>query len=147
MNVLLMIPPNKEPIRYPNHGLAYLTSYVRDFVDEVVGIRMYTLSFSETSNLVKLIKKIEKDIIIIVGGPSGYPEETLKQLPDLDFAVIGEGEIGFRKLLEFLKKGNSLKKYKEFSKIPGLVWRQNDKIICNEPIFIEKLKNLRNLSK
>ena len=169
MNILLMTPPNKGPVRYPNHGLAYLATYIRDIVNdikiyippnkytreniiaeinktkpEVVGISMYTLSFSETSKIVKLIKRIDKSIIIVAGGPhpSGCPEETLKQLPDLDFIIIGEGEIGFRKLLEFLKEERSLKNYKEFSKIPGLAWRQDDKIICNEPIFIEDLDSL-----
>ena len=87
--------------------------------------------------IARLVKKAYPKIPIVWGGwhPSILPEQTLKD-KNVDIVVAGQGDRTFPELVETLKKGKSLKD------IPGVVYKQNGKIITNSPCPLEDVNNL-----
>jgi anaerobic magnesium-protoporphyrin IX monomethyl ester cyclase len=72
--------------------------------------------------LIKGVKAINAKFITVMGGPhsTSLPEATLEACQDLDFVVIGEGEITLFELCECLEgKG-------DICKIQGLAYRYDD---------------------
>lgn len=72
---------------------------------DIVGVSMSLSLYSEYSHKIcKLIKEINKNIIVIVGGihASAMPGEILKD-KNIDYVIVGEGEYAF---LGFLKNKN-----------------------------------------
>ena len=79
-----------------------------------------------------------KGVPVVVGGihVSALPEFVLEECKDFDFAVKGEGEIAFPKLLQSLATGES---YKD---IPGLYYRESEGIVGKLPEPIQDLDGL-----
>lgn len=78
--------------------------------------------FNETA---RLIKATLPQVFTVVGGLwySAFYRETMQTNPQIDFILIGEGELTLEELLKNLKT-----KTREWKDIPGLVSRdQNDK--------------------
>ncbi len=159
MNVLLVKPYAKVDEVIPPVGLGYLATAIRknntveildcvkegikleEFLDvikknkfEVVGFQFYTYNRSIIKEYTDSIKKIKPEIKIIVGGPhpSADPYNVLNDFKNIDFAFIGEAEIGFPKLLDFLSDKNDTLKLEE---IPGLIYRKDNTIIVNKQMF------------
>jgi len=84
-----------------------------------VGLSATTFSISTSAQLVKRIKLINKDTVIIVGGPhmSAAPQETMERFSDFDVGVIGEGEATIVELLRTLENSEDLKQVK------GIIYR------------------------
>lgn len=98
---------------------------ILDFAPDFIGISATTLSIFSAAKLAKEIKKKQNNIKIIVGGPhiTAVPEHTLNLFPEIDVAVIGEGEITIVELLRGMDQETDL------SKIEGLVYRKNNSLI------------------
>ncbi|PLX98706.1 MAG: hypothetical protein C0623_11940 [Desulfuromonas sp.] len=92
---------------------------INAFCPEVLGISSTTLSISHAKSLAAIIKEAFPDIIIILGGPhvSAVPELTLNRLPDIDIAVLGEGEETIVCLLQAIKESKPL------ADVEGIVYR------------------------
>jgi len=104
---------------------------------DVVGFQLYTVNLSYVKNSLTIIKKINPKIKTVVGGPhsSALPEKIFETLGDfLDFAFVGEAEIGFPLLVKSLDFKNP-----NLKKIPGLVFRKNGKTYVNPPYFAANL--------
>ena len=80
---------------------------------------------------------------MFVGGPQPTldPFATLNFLKLVDFGFDGEAEAGFPKLMELIsnKKDGDLKKLKE---VPGLIYRENGKVVSNPRGLFEDLDEL-----
>jgi len=70
-----------------------------------IGISIPSFSLSNSSKLCSLIKEIDPDIPIIVGGPhcSLYPKKLLQEI-DADICVNGEGEKPIEKIVNSIEK-------------------------------------------
>ena len=117
---------------YPPLGLLYIASYLLKYSNyevkiidsvaenlsykdletkvkkekpDIVGIYTTTQYLWDTVLTARMIKSLDKDIKIIVGGPHVqlFPYETIK-LGEFDYLVYGEGEIVFKRLLDFIKE-------------------------------------------
>ncbi|MBL7196566.1 MAG: cobalamin-dependent protein [Candidatus Omnitrophica bacterium] len=90
-----------------------------------VGFTAVTISIHKAAKLAKMIKAANPEIITLIGGPhlTAMPENTLELFPEFDIGVIGEGELTTIRLLD------SLENKRPFGQIPGLVHRQNGKIV------------------
>ena len=84
-----------------------------------VGVSATTFTIGAAAQLARRIKQINKDSVIIVGGPhiSASPQETMERFADFDVGVIGEGEETIVELLKSLENGV------ELSQIRGVVYR------------------------
>jgi len=105
--------------------LDQLINKIKDFKPDVIGISAYTYEINEVKILAKAIKREDSDIIVVLGGShiTAIPEETMKEIPDIDIGVVGEGE---QTLLEIC---NSIFLKKDYSMIPNIVFRNKNKII------------------
>ena len=105
---------------------------------DVAGITAMTLTMIDVIKTIELIEKVNPNGRIVIGGPHPhiFPEETI-QLKNVDYLVLGEGEIPFNELLDHMDDFKALKSVK------GLVFIENGQIIKTG--FREYLKDLDQL--
>lgn len=126
---------------YIQIGLSYeeIEKRIRTFSPDVVGVScLLSTQFDSTYKICKLTKKINKNIVTIVGGehPSSLPEESL-QKNYIDFVIIGEGEYSTLSLLEAIKEGKGM------SQIDGIGFKKGENIVIKPKTkFIENLDEL-----
>jgi len=112
------------------YGLSYekIAARIREFCPDVVGVScLFSVQFPNAIEVCRNIKKIDKEIITIVGGshPSALPEEVLKE-KEIDFVVIGEGERSLDEILTAINTGA------DFAKIDGIAYRAGADIVVNQ---------------
>lgn len=97
---------------------------------KIIGITsMYSIYYRDVMEIARTIKKYDKNIKVVIGGnhPSSYFKYVLKDR-DIDFVVIGEGELTFLELSRAILAGK-----KNFSAIKGIAFYKNKKIVATEP--------------
>ena len=163
-DVLLISPPYRGLLREPL-GLYYLAGilnsngisasiidfnvelpsrrefhdYIRQSKPKIVGITSYTFNFSSTKEIIKETKKLDPKTITILGGvhASALPETILREVPSLDYIVIGEGEFTF---LEFCRKALN---GENLENIKGIAFKIENEVQVNPPRkLIENLDEL-----
>jgi radical SAM superfamily enzyme YgiQ (UPF0313 family) len=145
MKILLIHPPsrkrNREDVVVPPLGLAYLAAVVegeghkvkiidafalgmdwREFEAEVkkekadlVGIGGMTPTVDNTLRAIKICRPYTATLVM--GGPhlSVHQQEFFRDCPEVDFGIVGEGEMAFSGLVKRLEEG------KAPWEVPGLV--------------------------
>lgn len=103
------------------------------FKPGIVGVTSVTMTFDSAISTIQTIKDIDPEIITVMGGPhvTFCAEETLKQYPELDLIVLGEGE---ETIVDIARE---YEKSKDWQWIKGLAYRQNDeiKIVPQRPLL------------
>jgi len=111
---------------------------IKSFNPGVVGFTAVSSQFSCIKHLAKMIKKINKDIIIVCGGIHAtlFPDALL-ETNDIDGFFIGESEIAFGDFLDKIR-GN-----KDFRVTNNFYYRNNGKVVAN-PLnpLITNIENL-----
>lgn len=111
-------------------GLNYdqLKMKLKEDEPDVIGITTLTFTLIDVLKTVKIVKEINPDIKVVLGGPhiNIYPEETIN-LPGIDFLVLGEGERPFKELMDNIDQPENLEKIK------GIVFRKGNRIINTGP--------------
>ena len=105
------------------------------FAPDAVGITTFTVSVYSVYAIAEKIKARFPGIKIIAGGPhiTSNPYDIL-QHPEIDAAVIGEGEITFKELI------GALERKEDISKIKGLAYSVNGKMFfTSQREFISEL--------
>lgn len=162
---ILLITPARESNQYivPPIGLGYLATALRkekfkvnildsvkknftqkELINEIkkikpkiLGIQLFSYDVSPSKIFIKSLKKILPSMKIIIGGahPTSEPLEVLNQFPEVDYAFKGESEEGLPLLLNLLLKN---KKF-NLKKIPGLIWKEKNKINVNNQLYSKNL--------
>lgn len=112
-----------------NIGVQSTIEEILRFAPDILGISLYTSKIYLSSMLVsELVKKTDKKMLIVAGGPHStfYGANFLKEQPEFDLAVMGEGEETFCEIIESLSSGLSMENIK------GLIIRKGDEIIRAE---------------
>jgi radical SAM superfamily enzyme YgiQ (UPF0313 family) len=80
----------------------------------MAGLTAVTMTFDNAMDVVKDIKGINPEILTVMGGPhiSFCAPETLGDYPELDVAVIGEGERTLVELCRAVDNGGALENVK-----------------------------------
>jgi anaerobic magnesium-protoporphyrin IX monomethyl ester cyclase len=130
-----------------NHKIRYglsdaeIINYIKEYSPDLVGVScIFSAMEWDALNVCSLAKLVNKQIIIVLGGPNaGANGKTiLEKSVDCDFVVIGEGEYSFKELLLAIKDKQS-----DFSKNDGLVYRENGQVCVNaKQKYIENLDSL-----
>ncbi len=124
-------------IRFYKQPLKEIYRIISEFEPDIVGISALTLEAPALYQIASFVKTVS-DIPVIAGGPhaTSAPEEVLKN-KDIDIAVIGEGEITFKELLDNLSKGEGIEQ------IMGIAYRRGNDIVLNHPReYIDNLDKL-----
>lgn len=105
---------------------------VTDIVQEnpdVVGFSCYIWNIEETIILIDMLKKINPELKIVLGGPevSYDVEYWMERLTGVDFIVVGEGEESFHHLLQ------ECAGEEKYHLVFGLAYRKEGKTIINPP--------------
>ncbi|WP_153126128.1 B12-binding domain-containing radical SAM protein [Peribacillus tepidiphilus] len=92
---------------------------------DVIGFSCYIWNIEETIKVVKMLKKIKPELMIVLGGPEvTYDfDHWMERLPEVDYIVIGEGEATFKHLLTVIK-GND-----EIQNVNGIAYRKDGKMV------------------
>lgn len=148
--------PDPPPLYFgPPYGLALIAAYlerdgripicldferetIEEMINEVrrviakekigyIGISCQSSNRGYIYRLIKEIRKSDKQIIIILGGPfaSQKYELLLNNFP-IDYIIIGDGEITFGKLVDCLENGGRLEKVK------GLAFLKRNEVVITE---------------
>lgn len=107
----------------------------------IVGITTSTLTYKPARDIVKKVKKEISNCITIFGGPhvTVLDRETLKETPEVDIIVRGEGE---RTLLEIANTVSNERRNK-IADVIGITFRDNREITRNiDRSFIKNLDEL-----
>ena len=145
--ILLINPPSRfrSPIVLPPLGLAYLaaqlksagyrveildapalnlnrdeiTNEVRRRNPEILGIGGMSPSFDLSLETIKAVRPFARNIVL--GGPhaSALRASLFKEIPEIDYLVVGEGEETFTELVRAIDQNQ------DSSGIPGIITRQN----------------------
>ncbi len=105
---------------------------------DVIGITTMSFTLVDVLETARLVKKISPDICVVLGGvhPYIYPEETIS-LPEIDYLILGEGEVVFAELV------NNFGQTEKLKDTPGLVFQDDGEIINTGPApWIEDLDSL-----
>ncbi len=100
---------------------------------DILGISSLTNNFPRSVEMAKNVKKLYPQIQIIFGGDhiSSYPED-LKSHPEIDIAVLGEGEETFLDLID----------NKPLDYINGIAYVRNNQLIQNLPRLRKKDRSI-----
>jgi anaerobic magnesium-protoporphyrin IX monomethyl ester cyclase len=94
----------------------------------LVGFSTYLWNIQASLRLVRLLKQLLPECLVVLGGPEAGPrgEELLQSRPEVDFVVEGEGEAAFRDLTRWRLYGEG-----DLSQISGLYYRQSHAVRRN----------------
>lgn len=94
---------------------------------DIIGLTAYSPFFHLTCDVAAEVKKLNRDIPIMVGGPHITIMQEKALLPQFDYGFMGEAEKSLPEFLEYF----STDKYRLPSHIKGMVWRDLTKQIIN----------------
>ncbi|MBA2943418.1 DUF4080 domain-containing protein [Paenibacillus sp. CGMCC 1.16610] len=92
---------------------------------DVLGFSCYIWNIEETIHIIKMIKKIRPEILIVLGGPevSYDTEYWMERIPEVDFIVMGEGEETFHQLL------TEISTTRKYHFVYGLAYRKGEEVV------------------
>ncbi|MBS3097305.1 cobalamin-dependent protein [Candidatus Woesearchaeota archaeon] len=95
----------------------------------VVGITSTTPIHHKADELFGFIKRIDKNIVTIAGGPhpTSIPNKTLEENKDIDIVIVGEGE---KTVIELADK---IEKNEDVSAVDGIFYRKGEEIKKTKP--------------
>jgi len=96
---------------------------------DAVGVTMLTPMYHRSLEVLRTARRVSPRIHTVVGGPhpTVLPEQTLREIPELDFVVVGEGEIAIVEWMDALAGKRSLES------VAGIAFRKNGQIRVNPP--------------
>lgn len=105
---------------------------------KVIGFSCYIWNIEESIKVIKMIKKIDPSIQVVIGGPEVTYDviEWMERVDEFDFIVTGEGEQTFKQLLTEIEGSQ------DYRSVPGLAYREIGKIRLNPQQHKLDLKEL-----
>jgi len=107
--------------------LRLLDNALRDFSPAAAGITSMYNNSLQAERMVQAVKNYDSSIVTIAGGShfGALGRQALRRIPELDYAVEGEGEQSFSRLLTALETGTSV------MGIPRLQYRVDGELRAN----------------
>lgn len=96
---------------------------------DIIGFSCYIWNIEETMAVIKMLKKVNPNLTIILGGPevSYDTVEWMNKHSEVDFIVTGEGELTFKALLHAIEKNES------YDALGGIAYRKDGQVSINPP--------------
>ncbi|MFC0270463.1 B12-binding domain-containing radical SAM protein [Metabacillus herbersteinensis] len=105
---------------------------------DIIGFSCYIWNIEETIKVIKMLKKVNPDLKIALGGPEVTYDtrEWMEKIPEVDFIFVGEGEQSFK---QFLDEAHG---EQNFENVSGLSHRVDEKVVINPQRSKVDLKDL-----
>ncbi|MFO8058751.1 MAG: radical SAM protein [bacterium] len=100
---------------------------LRRIKPDLVGVSCLTDFYANAREVVREAKSLPAYTVMGGPHPTIAPEQTMADLPELDYAVTGEAEKSFPALIKALSDGEDV------SGIPGIVFRQDGAAVFSGP--------------
>jgi radical SAM superfamily enzyme YgiQ (UPF0313 family) len=116
-----------------------LRRLLEDFRPQMAGATAVTMTVAKAGAVLADVKRIDPRIVTVMGGPhvTFSARETLEACPELDVAVLGEGERSVVELARAVETGG------RFERIDGIAFRENGMVRLTPPRgFISDLDGL-----
>ena len=84
----------------------------------------------ELRNTVEKIRTLTDAPIVVGGVGFSIFAGAIYKYTDIDFGICGDGETAIVALV------NQLRGARRFTEVPGLIWRQDERVIENPPVFL-----------
>lgn len=112
-----------------NDNLDGILEDIMSYEADVVGFSCYLWNIEDVLYISENIKKLKPETVIVLGGPevSYESEDLLKEMPYIDYVILGEGEERFGRLLRVLRGNEAIES------VDGIVYRKNRYIMVNPP--------------
>ncbi|MFY9308069.1 MAG: DUF4080 domain-containing protein [Bacteroidia bacterium] len=140
--IRLLYELNKE-----YEGLSWKEFVIKEDKDEIakycskydtVAFSCYIWNITPTLEVAKKIKVLNPNCKILLGGPEvSYDWQDVIALPQVDYIIVGEGEIPFA---EFIRH------YPSVDKVPGVVWKNAGIAVENPAPAMFELKNFADIN-
>lgn len=103
-----------------------LRTFVGEFKPDLIGMGIFYVSYFQVKAMVERIKK-NYNCPMVIGGPHMLieQEKILDDIPELDYAIIGDGEDTIVELCKTIEGKMSLRD------VCGLIYRKEGKVIRN----------------
>jgi anaerobic magnesium-protoporphyrin IX monomethyl ester cyclase len=112
-----------------------IADFCKDF--EVVAFSCYIWNITQTLEVARKIKALNPQTKILLGGPEvSYDFGDVIDRDEVDYIIVGEGEIPFESFLE---------NYPDVANVPALIYKENNQVIQNlsPPLFdLNRFENL-----
>lgn len=122
------------------HSWEDIRRRIEDSKPDVIATTAFTASVDDAVELLKLAKKINSDIVTVLGNVHAtfcYEEVLKANHNEVDYIVRGEGELTLPSLLNCLKANDDPRK------VPGLAfYRDNGVVVTQKRPFIHDLDTL-----
>ena len=112
-----------------------------EFSPDIVGITSVTVTFSSAVQAARAIRRSNSQSLIVVGGPhvTVLDEQTLKEHPEIDVVVRGEGEQTMLELVDIVSRND----LRNLQRVNGITFRKNSNIVrTKDRKFIQNLDEL-----
>ncbi len=120
---------------YLNQGnYSELLKEILSYNPDLLAISSMTYQFPDALQLANDVKKTNKEIITVFGGPHSSGDPSIVKENVVDYVIIGEGEETFRVLLDRLCNDE------DTSDVKGIAYTSNKEVVIN-PVR-ERIKNL-----
>ena len=108
------------------HGFCRLVSR---FQPALVGFSAYQRNMLYVTGLAKLIKSMDKNIKIVIGGPQAtfMPSSAFNDLPDIDYICRSPGEVTLLRIARAIDNGTP------FSDLLGVSYKDSDGAVYDTP--------------
>jgi len=119
-----------------NHGYGGMKREISRFKPDLVGVSLVSLGYKRSYDLITKVKHLDPRIKVVAGGPhvTVLQEKVLEDCPDLDYAVIHEGE---QTLVDLCRDRDPTRR------IPGLLEREEEGVLSGgSPPVQENLDEL-----
>jgi len=114
---------------------------IAKYCPNVVGLTAMSFQFATARRIASLIKNLNKDIKIVLGGYHAtlmYDEISKSdESAPFDFLVRGEGDLCFNELLDAVSRKRTIES------VPGVTFRNNGGFIHNPPRPLEDLSKIK----
>ncbi|MBC8412336.1 MAG: radical SAM protein [Nitrospira sp.] len=102
-----------------------LEDTIKMYSPRIVGISAFTSEYDNAIKSAKIIKSINKDILIVIGGhhAAAMPSELLEEIPEFDLLIHGEGELALTEIIRQFDSG------RDYTEISGVSYRNGDSVV------------------
>ena len=106
-----------------------IAQYLKTHPYDIIALGTIISSYKIVKNLCQVVKKIQPHTILVVGNTvaTSIPELLLSRNPEVDIAVIGEGD---RTIVDVV---TTVLAKSSWHNVPGIAFRENNKIVITTP--------------